>query len=403
MALSKIRPLSISATTLVSSLGHGLDTNWRQLQEGNSGLAPCTFPGAENLKTWTGEISGLDSIKLPKSFSHYDCRNNRLSALALKQDGFLEAIARSKEKYGTNRIGVFIGTSTSGIQQTELAYKEWRKNQMQGKLPDWYEYPSTHCVSSVSEFVRESLELDGVFNTISTACSSSAKVFASAHRSISAGMCDAAIVGGVDSLCLTTLHGFHSLQLTSEEVCRPSDRSRDGISIGEAAGFAFLEAPDDSVSGVGLLGYGESGDAYHMSSPHPDGLGAAIAMQDALSRAGLKPGHVDYINLHGTGTQANDLAEGKAVHQVVGDLVHCSSTKGWTGHTLGAAGAVEAIISVLCVSNNWLPQSLNTNEIDGDIPTNVLLTPLTKEVNLVLSNSFGFGGSNCSLAIGEIK
>jgi 3-oxoacyl-[acyl-carrier-protein] synthase-1 len=236
---------------------------------------------------------------------------------------------------------------------------------------------------------------------ISTACSSSAKVFAAAQRYIDAGLCDAALVGGVDSLCLTTLYGFNSLQLVSEQPCRPSDARRNGLSLGEAAGFTLLmRASDDDRGDVQLCGYGESSDAYHMSSPHPDGLGAQLAMQSALDRAGLSARDIDYINLHGTATPANDLAEGKAIAAMFGSDTPCSSTKGWIGHTLGAAGISEALFSLLAIRHGFLPQSLNTEQPDPAIPCRILTAREDRAPRRVLSNSFGFGGTNCSLILG---
>ncbi|MGH8441289.1 MAG: beta-ketoacyl synthase N-terminal-like domain-containing protein, partial [Nevskiaceae bacterium] len=231
------------------------------------------------------------------------------------------------------------------------------------------------------------------------ACSSSAKVFASASRAMRAGLCDAAVVGGVDSLCLTTLYGFNALQLVSADICRPADAQRNGISIGEAAGFAILEP--GAADGVALLGYGESSDAHHMSAPHPQGEGAAAAMRGALRSAGLQPQQVDYINLHGTATPANDAAEDQAVHAVFGDAVPCSSTKGWTGHTLGAAAITEAVIALLCVEHGLMPRSLNTRQRDPALRSGILLQQRQARVDRVLSNSFGFGGSNCSLLLGR--
>ena len=238
---------------------------------------------------------------------------------------------------------------------------------------------------------------------VSTACSSSAKVFASAARMMQAGLCDAAIVGGVDSLCLTTLYGFNSLELVSSRPCRPFDAERDGISIGEAAGFVLLEKASTKTdeNSVMLLGVGESSDAYHMSSPHPEGAGAQLAVQAALSAAGLSAGDIDYINLHGTGTKANDAAEDKAVSNVFGNSTPCSSTKGATGHLLGAAGVTEAIISALCIQHGFMPGGLNTKHLDTTLNSPYLLHNKNQTVNCVLSNSFGFGGSNCSLVLGR--
>ena len=234
--------------------------------------------------------------------------------------------------------------------------------------------------------------------TISTACSSSAKVFASAARYIEAGIIDAAVVGGVDSLCLTTMHGFSSLQLVSDEPCRPFDAARKGMSIGEAAGFALVEKIGSSS--IALLGYGESSDAYHMSTPQPDGEGALGAMQQALTRAGLEPGEIDYVNAHGTATPANDRAEDRALVRLFGMRVPVSSTKGFTGHTLGAAGIVEAIVCFLALEHGLLPATLNSSAIEPGLESNVLLENRAAQVRRALSNSFGFGGSNCSLVFG---
>ena len=207
----------------------------------------------------------------------------------------------------------------------------------------------------------------------------------------------------MDSLCLTTLYGFNSLGLMSEQACRPFDAQRNGISIGEAAAFALLErAPENlDADAVLLLGIGESSDAYHMSSPHPDGLGARMAMQDALNMAGLQPDEIDYINLHGTATQSNDAAEGKAVSAVFGSGTPCSSTKGATGHTLGAAGGVEAVICALALQNSLLPAGLNTQHLDPAQSLDYLLENRERPVARTLSNSFGFGGTNCSLIFGR--
>jgi 3-oxoacyl-[acyl-carrier-protein] synthase-1 len=249
--------------------------------------------------------------------------------------------------------------------------------------------------------VRARLGLQGPAATVSNACASSAKVFAQAERLIDADVCDAAVVGGVDSLCLTTLYGFRSLELLSAEPCRPCDERRDGISIGEAGGFALLEKAPSAQGDVALLGYGESSDGYHMSSPHPEGAGALLAMSDALARGGVQPGEVDYVNLHGTGTPANDRAEDAALHKLFGGATPASSTKGWTGHTLGAAGIVEAAISVLCLERGFLPGTLNTGRPDPALRSRIVLESEDRPLAHVLSNSFGFGGNNCSLLFGR--
>jgi 3-oxoacyl-(acyl-carrier-protein) synthase len=394
MISGSMTPLAITDYTLTTCLGAGRAANWDKIERGETGLKPCDFFDISDLSTWIGEVAGVDQQALPASLAAYNCRNNRLAWLALQQDGFLDNAVRAIESYGADRVGVFIGTSTSGIHQTELAYLAARN-----QLPDWYHYRSTHNVFSVADFVQQALGARGPCIAISTACSSSAKVFASAYRAMATGLCDAAIVGGVDSLCLTTLYGFHSLQLVSPDKCKPFDRERSGISIGEAGGFALLEKTEDAR--LMLLGYGESGDAYHMSSPHPEGEGALQAMQTALAKAGLASDSIDYINLHGTGTMANDAAESKAVAQLFGERTWASSTKGWTGHTLGAAGIVEAAFGLLSITHNLVPASLHLQQPDPDMHIALPRAAVQQPVRKVLSNSFGFGGSNCSLVLGE--
>ncbi len=334
---------------------------------------------------------------------HFDCRNNRLALLGLNQDGFADAVRNAITQYGTQRVGVFLGTSTAGILQTEQAYR--RREPETGALPEDFNYRTTHNTFSVANFTREYFGLTGPAVVVSSACSSSAKVFASARRMIAAGLIDAAVVGGVDSLCLTTLYGFNSLGLTSEQACRPFDTERNGISIGEAAAFALLERPTEQLdaNAILLLGIGESSDAYHMSSPHPEGLGARMAMQDALKMANLQPADIDYINLHGTATQSNDAAEGKAVNYLFGTNIPCSSTKGQTGHTLGAAGGLEAVICASALQQGLLPAGLNTEHLDPTVGIDYLLDNRQQSISHVLSNSFGFGGTNCSLIFGRAE
>jgi len=393
-----VSPLLLSAYTLTTSLGRGLEATREAMRYERSGLAKCCFETVE-LDTWVGVVDGVDAQQLPRALGHYDCRNNRLVQLGLETDGFALRVREAVERYGNDRVGVFLGTSTAGILETELAYR--RRVQGSGVLPDDFHYRTTHNAFSLAEFTREYFGLTGMAMTISTACSSSAKVFGAAARQLTIGSIDAAIVGGVDSLCLTTLYGFASLQLSSARPCRPFDAARDGISIGEGAAFGLLERTEQHPPGsLLLLGVGESSDAYHMSSPHPDGLGARLAMEAALRSAGLAPDEVDYINLHGTATLANDASEGQAVATLFGDCVPCSSTKGATGHTLGAAGAVEAVICAMALTDGYLPGSPGTTELDPTIPIRYQNHNGSASLRRVLSNSFGFGGSNCSLIFG---
>jgi len=393
-----MQPLVISRFSVVNSLGRGTESMLRALREKRSGLAPCGFETAR-IDTYVGPVPELDDFRVRLDLQDYDCRNNRLAQLCLEQDGFAKEIAAARDRYGAGRIGLYLGTSTSGLHTTELAYR--RRDPKTGALPADYRYAKTQNAYSLGEFVRRYLGLAGPGFVVSSACSSSAKVLGNAARMIAAGICDAAVVGGVDSLCLMTLYGFHSLGLTSAGPCRPYDVDRDGISIGEGGGFALLERAERVESGaIQLLGVGESSDAYHMSTPHPEGLGARIAMQQALDSAGLEPSDIDYVNLHGTATRSNDASEDKAVFEVFGRQTPCSSTKGATGHLLGAAGITEAIISILAIEHGLMPGSANTRSVDPALKCNYLLENRQAKLTRALSNSFGFGGSNCSLVLG---
>jgi len=230
--------------------------------------------------------------------------------------------------------------------------------------------------------------------TVATACSSSAKAFAQGARLLELGIADAVIAGGVDSLCGSVLFGFNSLELMARDPCRPFDAARRGINIGEAAAFALLEC---SGSGPRLAGCGESSDAHHMSAPHPAGRGARQAMTEALNRAGVESREVGYINLHGTASVMNDEIEARAVAEMFPADTHASSTKGWTGHTLGAAGALEAVIALLSLESGFLPGNLNARELDPACGPQIRLASATGRPRYAMSNSFGFGGSNCVL------
>jgi 3-oxoacyl-[acyl-carrier-protein] synthase-1 len=396
-AAGRSPPLLLSSYTAVSCIGKGLDAMRASLLAARTGLAPLAFEDVE-LDTHVGEVPDLTQ---PVPLAPYDCRNNRLAEQALEQDGFAAAVELCAGRLGPARVGVLLGTSTSGMLETELGYR--RRDAQTGELPAAYSYRGTHNAFSVVEYVRERLGLAGPATAICTACSSSAKVFAAAQRMMQAGLIDAAVVGGVDSLCLTTLYGFHSLQLVSPRPCRPFDATRDGISIGEAAAFALLvRAPAHlDADAVLLLGTGESSDAYHMSSPHPQGLGAGSAMRAALARAALAPEAIQYLNLHGTGTPSNDSAEGAAVREVLGPAVPTSSTKGATGHTLGAAGGLEAVICALALTDGLMPAGLNTTQLDPALDIHYLRANRHAPLKHVMSNSFGFGGSNCSLILGR--
>jgi 3-oxoacyl-[acyl-carrier-protein] synthase-1 len=395
---ARIPPLQISAYTATSAVGVGKEPLAEALEHSRSGLRANDF-GPAPLPTWIGRVDGLEEIRLPEAFAHWDCRNNRLAWLGLSADGFLEAVAAARRRHGAARIALILGTSTSSIGETELAYTQLDAD---GHFPPAQRRPAVHTPHSLAMFVQEVLGLEGPSETISTACSSSAKVFASAERLIRLGLVDAAVVGGVDTLCGSVLFGFNSLELVSGGPCRPFDPDRDGISLGEAAGFALLERADASFgSGLQLLGYGEASDAHHMSTPHPEGLGAERALDEALARAGLAPEAIDYINMHGTASQKNDEVEGALVARRFPARTHASSTKGFTGHTLGAAGIVEAVISLLAIERGLMPGTVNSAALDPGFGPQIRLAPAHGEVRYALSNSFGFGGNNCALVFGK--
>ncbi len=396
----RLPPLLVTKYTATSCLGAGLDAQLNGLRDGANGLRRCDFSDAGS-DSWIGPVDGLDGIMLPPELAAFDCRNNRLAEYALLQDGFVDAVTAAVARYDATRVGVFIGTSTAGILSAETAFSE--RDPVSGGLPASFDYAGTQNQFSVTDYVRRRLGVGGFAASMSSACSSSGKVFGMAQRHLAAGLIDAAVVGGVDSLCLTTLCGFRSLELLSDQPCRPFDAGRSGISIGEAAAFILLEPvpADVPADAVLLRAVGESSDAYHMSSPHPEGQGARAAMSQALAQAGLGVRDIGYINLHGTATPGNDSAEAIAVSGLFGATTPCSSTKGATGHALGAAGALEAVFSILALQRGFMPGGTGTARLDPALPPlGYQLVPGALAGRAVLSNSFGFGGTNCSLIFG---
>jgi 3-oxoacyl-[acyl-carrier-protein] synthase I len=390
-----MRPLAITAYSLCSAAGDGQVATLRALRERRSGLQRNDF-GVAPLATWIGRVAGLEDRALPAQLAEWDCRNNRLAWRGLLADGFVDAVATARERYGSARVAVVVGTSTSSIGASEDAY---RRLEPDGRYPVDLRRPIIHTPHSLGDFVQHALGLSGLSVTLATACSSSAKVFAQAERLIRTGIADAAVVGGVDTLCGSVLFGFNSLELVSPDPCRPFDVERRGINLGEAAGFALLER--EVPAPAWLLGYGESSDAHHMSTPHPEGRGARLALQAALARSQLAPGDIDYINLHGTASQKNDEVEARLVAELFPARTFASSTKGWTGHTLGAAGIVEAAISLLAIEHGLLPGILNSQTLDPVCGPQIRRDNEERATRTALSFSFGFGGSNCVLAFGR--
>ncbi|MDO5505764.1 MAG: beta-ketoacyl-[acyl-carrier-protein] synthase family protein [Pseudoxanthomonas suwonensis] len=392
-------PLAIRHHTATTALGAGLAAQREALAARRSGLRRNDFGDGmlaeQRLDTWIGRVAGLEDAPLPAALAEWECRNNRLAWLALQQDGLLEAVADAARRHGDSRVAIILGTSTSSIGATEEAYARL----VDGAFPPDLARPRVHTPHSLGGFVRAATGLRGPCVTVATACSSSAKVFAQAARLIRAARVDAALVGGVDTLCGSVLFGFNALGLVSSQRCRPFDAGRDGLSLGEAGGFALLERGDDAA--LQLCGWGESSDAHHMSAPHPQGLGARLCMADALARGGIEPARVGYLNLHGTATPANDAIEAAAVASLFPDTLHASSTKGWTGHTLGAAGIVESVFALIALQHGLLPGTLGSSDPEPANGPQIRFDNAGANIDYAMNNSFGFGGNNASLLFGR--
>ncbi len=392
--------LAIRAYTATTALGRGKEAQAAALRERRSGLRRNDFGDEQRLDCWIGRVDGLEQAPLPATYADWECRNNRLAWLALQQDDLIDAIATVVARHGAGRVALVMGTSTSSIGATEEAYT--RLAGEPAHFPPDLDRPIVHTPHSLGDFVQHATGLRGPCLTVATACSSSAKVFAQAARLIQAGLADAALVGGVDTLCGSVLYGFNALQLVSPEPCRPFDAARVGLSLGEAGGFAVLERSDAGARpDLQLRGYGESSDAHHMSAPHPEGLGARLAMRDALARAGIEAAEVGYLNLHGTATAANDAVEARAVAALFPDSLHAASTKGWTGHTLGAAGIVESVFALIALEQGELPGTLNSNTHDPACGPQIRFDNAQRDIRYAMNNSFGFGGNNASLVFGR--
>lgn len=390
-------PVAVSAITVSTALGGGLAAQREALRQGRSGLRRNDFGSAPRLG-WIGRVDGVETTTLPPALADWECRNNRLAWLGLQQDGFLDRVQAARERHGAHRVALLLGTSTASIGATEEAYRRLDGDR---RFPADLRRPAVHTPHSLAAFVAAALALEGPCLTISTACSSSAKVFASAARLLALDLADAAVVGGVDSLCDNVLFGFNALELISPAACRPFDADRDGISIGEAAGFALLERIDTAPRAPRLLGYGEASDAWHMSAPHPDGHGAELALDAALARAGLDAAQVDYVNLHGTASRANDGMEAALLARRFPATTRASSTKGFTGHTLGAAGIVEAAVALQAIEQGFVPGNIGTSTPDPACGAQFAWQGEERRVDVALSHSFGFGGNNACLLFGR--
>ncbi|MDB4974900.1 MAG: 3-oxoacyl-[ACP] synthase [Myxococcaceae bacterium] len=374
---------------VTSALGDDCDTTFKALLRGLPVVSPAPFELP--FHTVTGLVAGALE-PLPSAFRAYD---TRLARIALRALGQVRAqVERARSRYGRERVGVLVGTSTGGLDATEPAYRLYRATDRHS--PE-FSLRRSHAFDALAVLLRDVLDLTGPTYAVSTACTSSAKALASAHRLIGAGLCDAVLVAGVDAVCETTLRGFHSLGVLSTQAARPFCSQRDGIHIGEGAGLLLIERNGEGP--VCLAAVGESSDAHSMSAPQPEGLGATEAILRGLRQANLDPSQVDYVNAHGTGTLQNDIAESRAIRRALPPGVAVSSTKGLTGHTLGACGTLEALFAALSVAHGELPPSAGCSPLDTGIDLHVLLQPVRQRVRVALSNALAFGGSNASVVL----
>lgn len=384
-------PLPITAWSCVNALGRSTREVLERLDAGESGLGPSPLPLL--IETVVGAIPG-ELAPIAGEHAAYDTRLARLGLLAFTE--VLPGVERARERWGADRVAIVLGTSTGGLEQTEQAFASWLRD---GTIPERYDYGHQHNFAAFGELLGKLARVTGPSYVVSTACSSSGKVAASAARLIAAGVADAVLVGGIDSLTQMTLNGFNSLGILSSQACRPFGAERDGINIGEGAAFALIEREGDAD--VELLGVGESADAYRMSSPEPNGRGAREAMERALAQAGLAAEDIDHVNAHGTATKLNDAAESRAIEALFADRVPVVSTKGYTGHLLGAAGATELVFAVHALREGRIPATLGATPLDPELAIDVATEARKLPIRRVLSNSFAFGGSNVSVLLGR--
>ncbi|HEX9395804.1 MAG TPA: beta-ketoacyl-[acyl-carrier-protein] synthase family protein [Burkholderiales bacterium] len=384
----------IQAVGIVSALGEGVEATRRALLKGDASgmrVEPGWLPQAP---ACVGRVSA-PLADLPAGMQEYDCRNNRLLAAAAAQiRPQLDALA---DRYGRRRIAVVIGTSTSGIAAGETAMLARLHD---GAYPAGFFYRQQE-IGATAPFAARLVGAQGLAYTVSTACTSGAKALIAARRLLDLGLCDAALAGGVDSLCRLTVGGFTSLEATAPERCNPMSRNRRGINVGEGAALFVLER---TPAAVALVGAGESSDAYHLSAPDPQGVGVEAALRAALHDAGCQPGDIAYINLHATATRKNDEMESRVMARLFPSSTAMSGTKPMTGHTLGAAGAIEAAFCWLALTGDGqLPPHLWDGDADPALPALNLVSTGARlprnSARLVMSNSFAFGGSNASLIL----
>lgn len=384
----------INDLTSVSSLG----TNELTIVDSLSHTDRCYLTYRDDLlNEHKGSYFGQIKAKLPRLDDYPEHKSRNSAVLAFLTYSIKDSINELKQKYSKDRIAIILGTSTSGLDETE---NELKKFMLTG-VPSRDFYYKSQEFGDPSMFLADYLEIDGPAYTISTACSSSARALICGKRMLESGLVDAVIAGAADTLCKVPINGFNSMGVLSQERCLPFNKNRSGINIGEGGGLMILSKEKDSLE---LLGVGESSDAYHVSSPDPSGAGAISAMEMALNDASLTTDDIGYVNLHGTATKLNDAMESKAMASLFKGKVPCSSTKYMTGHTLGAAGIVEAAILCYLLKHDLdLPvQDFSHDEIDDTLDECGLIKEKIKaKKKVMMSNSFAFGGNNASIIIAK--
>ena len=387
-------PLFLNDFGVLSCAGHSNTELLNRIMAGDRSGFVKTEALSFAKSVYVGEIQA-DLPQIDPQYAHYACRNNQLLLAGLSQ--IETTVQQMISKFGANRVGVVLGTSTSGIRNTELALQAVTS---QGKPSDTFHYKQQQ-LGAGADFLAYYLGLKAPAYTISTACSSSGRAFISAQRLIELDLCDAVVVGGADSLCRFTVNGFEALESVADGLCKPFGANREGINISEAVALCVLSKQEAEVK---LAGIGTSSDAYHFSAPDPSGQSAINAMQMALDKAEKTVAEVDYINLHGTATPLNDAMESKAVAELFGEATAVSSTKGMTGHSLGASSALELGLcwQLLHQSTYDLPPNINDDEIDSQLPPLNFVQQgqiASQPITCCMSNSFAFGGNNVSIVI----
>jgi 3-oxoacyl-[acyl-carrier-protein] synthase-1 len=391
----------VTAYAACSALGMTTPAVLAGLYAGHTGLLPAAFampPLAAASRADTVLETALGALPealapLPAGLRAYDTRMARMAALLCEP--LQAAIGRAVARYGAARVAIVVASSTAGLAESEAAYGAQCSA---GRLPADYSFERSHAFHALVDVLRVLTGARGPGYVVSTACASGNKVFGSARRLLGAGLVDAVLVGGIDTLCQTTLRGFHGLGILSAQPCRPFARERTGMSIGEGGALLLLERNADAQ--VQLCGVGEGSDAYHMTQPSPEGAGASRAMRAALQDAGLEPTAIEHVNAHGTGTPLNDAAEAQAIERVLSSSVPVTSTKGATGHVLGAAAALEAVFAIAAIERGELPPTLRCEPPDPELRLRIVTSALVAPVRYVLSNAFAFGGSNACVVFG---